>query len=164
MVLESPGKVLEFWRTSGVRTLIPCTSPPGCLYSEGWFNGEFFMLRFWGAYTWRGLFSEFYGIFSSLQDIFSEITLKSQKVGPKTTETKEFTKEAWLKTQSALPSEWGLVILLDCKTVGFFLKISKEIGRVLRARSARASHALRACDCSPVLEYAKIRTVLQSKQ
>ena len=27
-----------------------------------------------------------------------------------------------------------------------------------------ASHVLRECDCSPVLEYAKIRTVLQSKQ
>ena len=99
---------------------IPCTSPPGCLYSEGRFNGGFFMLRFWGAYTWRGLFSEFYGIFSSLQDIFSEITLKSQMVRPQTTETKGFTKAAWLKTQSALPSEWGMVILLDCKTVGFF--------------------------------------------
>ena len=29
----------------------------------GRFNGGFFALRFWGAYTWRGLFSEFYGIF-----------------------------------------------------------------------------------------------------
>ena len=26
------------------------------------FNGGFFTLRVWGAYTWRGLFSEFYGI------------------------------------------------------------------------------------------------------
>ena len=40
---------------------------PGGLYSEGRFNGGFFALRFWGAnifggaYTWRGLFSEFYG-------------------------------------------------------------------------------------------------------
>ena len=49
---------------------IPSTSPPGGLYLEGRFNGEFFALRFWGAleglifggaYTWRGLFSEFYG-------------------------------------------------------------------------------------------------------
>ena len=36
------------------------------LYSEGRFNGEFFVLRVWGlifggVYTWRGLFSEFYG-------------------------------------------------------------------------------------------------------
>ena len=36
--------------------------PPRGLYSEGRFNGGFFALRFWGAYTWRGLFSEFYGI------------------------------------------------------------------------------------------------------
>ena len=39
---------------------------------------------------------------------------------------------------------------LDCKTVVFFLKINKEIGnrgvRVLRARSARALHARRACE------------------
>jgi len=42
-------------------------APPGGLYLEGQFNGGFFALRVWGlifggAYTWRGLFSEFYGI------------------------------------------------------------------------------------------------------
>ena len=37
---------------------------PGGLYLEGRFNGGFFALRVWGAYTWRGLFSEFYGSFS----------------------------------------------------------------------------------------------------
>ena len=31
------------------------------VYSEGRFNGGFFALRFSRAYTWRGLFSEFYG-------------------------------------------------------------------------------------------------------
>ena len=41
--------------------------PPGGLYLEGRFNGGLFALRVWGAYiwrdyTWRGLFSEFYGI------------------------------------------------------------------------------------------------------
>ena len=40
-----------------------------------------------------------------------------------------------------------LRVKLDCKTVGFFLKISKEIGkrgvRVLRARRERALHARR---------------------
>ena len=45
-----------------IRGQIPSTSPPGGLYSEGRFNGGFFVLRFWGAYKWRGLFSEFYGI------------------------------------------------------------------------------------------------------
>ena len=29
---------------------------------EGRFNGGFFALPVWGAYIWRGLFSEFYGI------------------------------------------------------------------------------------------------------
>ena len=29
---------------------------------EGQFNGGFFALPVWGAYIWRGLFSEFYGI------------------------------------------------------------------------------------------------------
>ena len=37
--------------------------PLGGLYLEGRFNGGFFALEVWGAYTWRGLFSEFYGIF-----------------------------------------------------------------------------------------------------
>ena len=36
-------------------------TPPGGFYSEGRFNGEFFASRSWGAYIWRGLFSEFYG-------------------------------------------------------------------------------------------------------
>ena len=40
---------------------------PGGLYMEGRFNGRFFALQVWGpifegAYTRRGLFSEFYGI------------------------------------------------------------------------------------------------------
>ena len=35
---------------------------PGGLYLEGRFNGGFFVLPVWGAYTWRGLFSEFYGM------------------------------------------------------------------------------------------------------
>ena len=41
----------------------PSTCPPGGLYLEGRFNGGFFALRVWRAYTWRGLFSEFYGRF-----------------------------------------------------------------------------------------------------
>ena len=36
--------------------------PGGGLYLEGRFNGGFFALRVWGASTWRGLFSEFYGM------------------------------------------------------------------------------------------------------
>ena len=43
-------------------------APPGGLYLEGQFNRGFFALRVWGvifggAYTWRGLFSEFYCIY-----------------------------------------------------------------------------------------------------
>ena len=73
---------------------------------------------------------------------------------------------------------------VDCKTVGFFLKISKEIGKAWRKSLTRAkrvssyspqSRSLFSAsfpvfslvrdllfDCSRVLEYAKIRTVLQS--
>ena len=40
----------------------PTTSPSGGLYFEGRFNGGFFASPVWGAYIWRGLFSEFYGI------------------------------------------------------------------------------------------------------
>ena len=51
-----------------IRGQFPSTSPPGGLHLEGRFNGGFFALRVWGAlvfggaYTWRGLFSEFYGV------------------------------------------------------------------------------------------------------
>ena len=34
----------------------------GGLYLEGRFIGEFFALRVWGTYIWRGLFLGFYGI------------------------------------------------------------------------------------------------------
>ena len=40
----------------------PSTSPRGGLFLERRFNGGFFALPDWGAYTWRGLFSEFYGM------------------------------------------------------------------------------------------------------
>ena len=45
----------------------PSTSPVGGLYSEGRFNGGFFVLPVWGAYIWRGLYMEglifgFYGM------------------------------------------------------------------------------------------------------
>ena len=44
----------------------PSTSPRGLIFG-GRFNAGFFVLRVWGliiggAYTWKGLFSEFYGI------------------------------------------------------------------------------------------------------
>ena len=47
---------------------IPSTSPPGGLYLEGDLTEGFLRYDFGGlilgeAYTWRGLFSEFYGIF-----------------------------------------------------------------------------------------------------
>ena len=55
---------------------------------------------------------------------------------------------------------------LDCKTVGFFLKISQDIGKAWRMSLTRASLFSLVqdllFDCSRVLEYAKIRTVLQS--
>ena len=34
----------------------------GLYLEEGRFNGRFFAVRVWGAYTWSGLFSQFYGI------------------------------------------------------------------------------------------------------
>ena len=37
-------------------------------YLDGRFNGAFFALRVWGAYIWRGLFSEFYGKFKKYFD------------------------------------------------------------------------------------------------
>ena len=51
-----------------IRGQISSTSSLGGLYSEGRFNGGFFVLRFWGglyfgrALYMKGLFSEFYGI------------------------------------------------------------------------------------------------------
>ena len=36
--------------------------PPWALNSEGRFHGRSFVSRVWGAYIWRALFSEFYGV------------------------------------------------------------------------------------------------------
>ena len=43
-------------------------SPRGGVYLDGRFNGGCFALRVWGAYIWRGLFSEFYGKFKKYFD------------------------------------------------------------------------------------------------
>ena len=46
-----------------LRTISKYKTPGGGgLYLEGRFNGRFLAVRVWGAYTWRGLFSHFYGI------------------------------------------------------------------------------------------------------
>ena len=45
-----------------MRAIFQVQASGGDLYLEGRFNRGFFVLRVWGAYTWRGLFSEFYGI------------------------------------------------------------------------------------------------------
>ena len=50
-----------------IRGQIPSTSPPGAYFrrgdlTEGFLRCDFGGLIFGGAYTWRGLFSEFYGI------------------------------------------------------------------------------------------------------
>ena len=50
-----------------IRGQIPSTSPPGAYIrrgnlTEGFLRYDFGGLIFGGAYTWRGLFSEFYGI------------------------------------------------------------------------------------------------------
>ena len=68
----------------------------------------------------------------------------------------------WHNLQLHLPLQCAKTqVCIDCKTVVFFSKsVEKSVKRgvcVLHARSSRASHA------SHVLEYAKIRTVLQSK-
>ena len=44
-----------------LRAILQVQAPRG-LYLEGRFNGGFFTLSVWGAYIWRGLFSEFYGM------------------------------------------------------------------------------------------------------
>ena len=46
-----------------IRGQIPSTSPRGACIRKGDLTEGFFALRFWGAHIWRGLFSEFYGIF-----------------------------------------------------------------------------------------------------
>ena len=58
---------------------------------------------------------------------------------------------------------WDLAEKVDCKTVGFFLKISKEIGKVWRKSLTVFSLVPDLLFyCSRILEYAKMWTVLQS--
>ena len=53
--------VFAFFYFVKLRALSKYKLPAG-LYLEGRFNGGQFALRVWGAYIWRGVFSEFYGI------------------------------------------------------------------------------------------------------
>ena len=57
---------------------------------------------------------------------------------------------------------WDLAEKVDCKTVAFFLKISKEIGKVWCKSLTVFSLVPDLLFYSRVLEYAKIWTVLQS--
>ena len=41
---------------------------PGALIFRGVINGGFSALRIWGAYIWRGLFSQFYGIIIAINE------------------------------------------------------------------------------------------------
>ena len=43
-------------------------APLGGLYLEGRINGGFLALRVWGAYIWRGLFSDFDDIIQRCRD------------------------------------------------------------------------------------------------
>ena len=78
------------------------------------------------------------------------------------------------KRDTRLPAR-GTLRELDCKTVGFFLKISKEIGKAPYVWGTRKkNHPFPVSlsifslvpdllfDCSRLLKYVKIRTVLQS--
>ena len=58
---------------------------------------------------------------------------------------------------------WDLAEKVDCKTVGFFLKISKKIGKVwCKSFTVFSLVPDLLFYCSRVLKYAKIWTVLQS--
>ena len=62
--MNNPAQRVTSWGSKGQMRANSKYKPPprgGGLYSEGRFNGGFSALRFWGAYIWRGLFSEFYG-------------------------------------------------------------------------------------------------------
>ena len=63
--------------------------PLGGLHLEGLFNGGFFALRviFGGAYTRRGLFSEFYGLYSDTNSTTLEMRRKLFQVN--------FRKDFW---------------------------------------------------------------------
>ena len=60
---------------------VQATSPRGAYIWGGRFNGGFFASPVWGAYIWRGLFLEFYGILSNLPFHETKLNL-SYKVCP----------------------------------------------------------------------------------
>ena len=66
----------------------PSTSPQGAYIwrgdlTEGFLRYRFRGLLFGGAYTWRGLFSEFYGMFSlAIVELYSQTMLIWTLRGP----------------------------------------------------------------------------------
>ena len=80
------------------------------------FNGGFFTLPVWGAYIWRGLYSEFYGIVSEMGSIVQHETefwilfgflSEEQNLCSPIQDKREF---YYLK----LKVEWQLVMALSC--------------------------------------------------
>ena len=52
---------LFYFVSEGKKYKPPGWGGGGCYIRRGDLTEVFFALRFWGAYIWRGLFSEFYG-------------------------------------------------------------------------------------------------------
>ena len=71
-----------------IREQIPCTSSPGCLYSDGRFNGGLFTLRFWGAY-----FQNFTVFFPVCRIFFLKSPTKVKWSGPKPPKLKDLPKQ-----------------------------------------------------------------------
>ena len=60
-----------------LRAIFQVQAPGGGLYLEGGFSGRSFALPVWGAYTWRGLFLEFYNIAQLFKSLSNKFTCKS---------------------------------------------------------------------------------------
>ena len=90
-------------------------NPPGGLYLEGRFSGGFFAWRFWGAYIWRGLFSEFYSTILTEKVPSSFIYLLLTKYGTP------------LHTYSLEPCMIPFYYIDTDKIPGFFLLLKNHI-------------------------------------
>ena len=94
----------------------PSTSPRGGLYLEGWFNRGFFALPVWvgggggifqGAYTWRGLFLGFYGIWFSIK--FFQLFIKEKLCRYCTSgESLQFSLQPVLHCKCILGLKWSI--------------------------------------------------------
>ena len=103
-------------------------APQGGLYSEGRFHGGFLALTFWGAYIWRGSYTEFYGTLTLIEWNFKVI----------------LTSCLWTVSRLVNRKHYYLNLFFNFPWITWFFREREKILEIIRdARKVNKFHAVR---------------------